>query len=117
MVVAPSLVVSLRLSGDDVTVYEVMALAPLDAGALHETVACMLPLDATTFSGALGTLGRLPPSPPSPPSLLPLPPAARSPGLAMSLARAPDGPRVTVAVPRLSLTVAMPLPTAIVMPR
>jgi hypothetical protein len=39
-----------------VTVYDVIALPPLDAGADHDTVACPFPGVAVTFEGAPGTV-------------------------------------------------------------
>ena len=43
--------------GDDVTVYEVIALPPFEAGAVNDTVACPLPAEADTDVGAPGTVG------------------------------------------------------------
>jgi hypothetical protein len=40
--------------GVAVTAYEVIGLPPFDAGAWNVTVACALPADAVTFSGADG---------------------------------------------------------------
>jgi hypothetical protein len=37
-----------------VTVYATIVVPPLDAGAVHETVACALPATAMTFVGAPG---------------------------------------------------------------
>jgi hypothetical protein len=42
--------------GVEVTVYEVMGLPPLSAGATKDTVACPLPATATTAVGAPGTV-------------------------------------------------------------
>ena len=41
--------------GEDVTVYWVIAAPPFDAGAVHDTVACPLPLVADTPVGEPGT--------------------------------------------------------------
>ena len=42
--------------GFDVTLYEVIALPPLDAGAVKLTLACALPAVAVTPVGAPGTV-------------------------------------------------------------
>ena len=41
-------VVAVKLPGEDVTVYWVIAAPPSDAGAVHDTVACPLPPVADT---------------------------------------------------------------------
>ena len=56
VVVAPLGVVAVTPPGDDVTVYDVIALPPLLAGAAHETLAWVLPAVAVTPVGALGTV-------------------------------------------------------------
>jgi hypothetical protein len=43
-------------AGEEVTVYEVMALPPLEAGAVHDTLAAALPAVATTPVGAPGAV-------------------------------------------------------------
>ena len=43
--------------GIEVTVYEVIALPPLEDGGLNDTVADALPADALTLSGTPGTVG------------------------------------------------------------
>ena len=43
-------------AGDDVTVYEVIALPPLEAGGVHDTVAEASPAVAVTADGAPGTV-------------------------------------------------------------
>jgi hypothetical protein len=48
--------VAVIVPGDDVTVYDVMALPPLLAGAVKETEACALPAVAVTPVGASGTV-------------------------------------------------------------
>ena len=53
--VAPA-VVAVKLPGDDVTVYVVIVLPPLDAGAAQLTVACALPGTAVTPVGAPGAV-------------------------------------------------------------
>ena len=53
--VGPALL-AVRPPGDDVTVYPVIALPPLDAGAVQVTVAWVLPAVATTLVGAPGTV-------------------------------------------------------------
>lgn len=53
--VAPP-VVAVIPSGDDVTVYMVIALPPLDGGAVHVTVACVSPGTALTAVGAPGAV-------------------------------------------------------------
>ncbi len=49
-------VVAVKPPGEDVTVYCVIDAPPLDAGAVHETVASALPLAAYTPIGAPGTV-------------------------------------------------------------
>ena len=49
-------VVALMLPGDDVTVYWVMELPPLEDGTLHDTDACALPAVALTPVGAPGVV-------------------------------------------------------------
>jgi hypothetical protein len=56
VVVVPLGVLAVAPPGDDVTVYDVIALPPLLAGAVHETLACVLPEVAVTPVGALGTV-------------------------------------------------------------
>ena len=46
----------LILPGEDVTVYWVIAAPPLDAGAVQDTVAWVLPPVADTLAGAPGTV-------------------------------------------------------------
>jgi hypothetical protein len=53
---AGAVTVALPPAGDELTTYEVMALPPLDAGAVHETEACELPAVATTLVGAPGAV-------------------------------------------------------------
>ena len=48
--------VAVAPAGDDVTVYEVIALPPFEAGAVHATVADALPAVAETAVGAPGTV-------------------------------------------------------------
>ena len=43
--------------GEDVTVYDVIAAPPFDAGSLKVTVACPFPAVAATALGAAGTVG------------------------------------------------------------
>jgi hypothetical protein len=43
--------------GDAVTVYDVIAAPPFDAGSLKVTVACPFPAVAATALGAAGTVG------------------------------------------------------------
>src|SRR3954464_13067919 len=52
--VAP-MTLAVRPPGEEVTVYPVMALPPLDAGAVQLTLACALPAVAVTPVGAPGT--------------------------------------------------------------
>ena len=49
-------VVAVKLPGEDVTVYWVIAAPPFDAGAVHETSASVLPPVADTPVGAPGTV-------------------------------------------------------------
>jgi len=42
--------------GEDVTVYPVMVLPPVEAGAVKVTLACALPAEATGLVGAPGTV-------------------------------------------------------------
>ena len=49
-------VVAVKLPGEDVTVYWAIAAPPLDAGAVHETLASVLPLVPDTPVGAPGTV-------------------------------------------------------------
>jgi len=49
-------VVAVKLPGEDVTVYCVIADPPLNVGAVHETVACALPPIADTPVGDPGTV-------------------------------------------------------------
>jgi hypothetical protein len=42
--------------GEDVTVYSVMVLPPVEAGAINVTLACALPAVATGLVGAPGTV-------------------------------------------------------------
>ena len=49
-------VLAVKPPGDDVTVYPVIALPPLETGAVHETVACPSPGVAVTLVGAPGTV-------------------------------------------------------------
>ena len=48
-------VVAVKLPGEDVTVYWVIAAPPFDAGAIHETSASVLPPVADTPVGEPGT--------------------------------------------------------------
>jgi len=48
--------VAVMPSGDDVTVYEIIALPPLDAGGIKLTVACAFPATALAPAGAPGTV-------------------------------------------------------------
>ena len=54
--VVPLGVVAVRPPGDEVTVYEVIGLPPLEAGAVQLTVASALPAAAVTPVGAPGTV-------------------------------------------------------------
>ena len=47
---------SIPPAGDDVTVYPVIDVPPVLAGAINETVACELPAVAVTLVGASGTV-------------------------------------------------------------
>ena len=49
-------VVAVKLPGEDVTVYWLIAAPPSDAGAVHDTVACPLPHVTDTPVGAPGTV-------------------------------------------------------------
>ena len=49
-------VVAVRLPGEEVTVYWVTAAPPLDAGAIHEISAWVLPPVADTLAGVPGTV-------------------------------------------------------------
>ena len=44
------------LPGDDITVYEVIALPPFEDGAVNEIDACALEAEAVTEVGAVGTV-------------------------------------------------------------
>ena len=46
----------MKLPGEEVTVYPVMTLPPVEAGALNATLACALPAVATGLVGAPGTV-------------------------------------------------------------
>jgi hypothetical protein len=48
--------VAVKLPGLEVTVYEVIALPPFEAGGVKLTVACWLPAVAVTAVGAPGTV-------------------------------------------------------------
>ena len=52
--VAEPVVVTMKLPGDDVTVYPAMELLPVSAEAAHVTVADASPAVAATLVGALG---------------------------------------------------------------
>ena len=54
--VAGAATVTLPPAGDEVTVYEVIALPPSDTGAVHDTLAEALPPVALTSVGAPGAL-------------------------------------------------------------
>ena len=56
-VVDVPVVVAVKLPGEDVTVYWLIAAPPSDAGAVHDTVASALPPVADTPVGAPGTVG------------------------------------------------------------
>ena len=48
--------VAVLFSGEDVTVYPVMELPPVEFGAVNATLACALPAVATGLVGAPGTV-------------------------------------------------------------
>ena len=48
--------VAVLFSGEDVTVYPVMTLPPVEVGALNATLTCALPAVATGLVGAPGTV-------------------------------------------------------------
>ena len=54
--VAGAATVTLPPAGDEVTLYEVIALPPSDTGAVHDTLAEALPPVALTSVGAPGTV-------------------------------------------------------------
>ena len=48
--------IAVKFPGEDVTVYPVMPLPPVEAGAVNATLACALPAVATGLVGAPGTV-------------------------------------------------------------